>query len=247
MTQFLSKDIQKLESLMWVRESFSDLEKIYFFKTQKHIKYLRYIPGLRLIAIWNSIAMKSSHEKSDIDLFIVTEKKRLRLVRICMTLYFLIIWLRKTSSKHAGTFCLSFFVDVDALDFSKIAIKDDIYLFYWLLTLKPILDHNNTEKKIRDANTWANFDDFSEYRSQSKCYTSISERKKEGSSVFYNYLDTILKNIFIRKTWQSYEKLWKPFWIIIDDNMLKFHDNDKRKYFSQKIANWKPWKKKKNT
>jgi hypothetical protein len=46
---------------------------------------------------------------------------------------------------------------------------------------------------------------------------------------------------------QSYEKLWKPFWVIIQDGMLKFHDNDKRKYFSQKIAERKAWKKIKNT
>jgi hypothetical protein len=151
--------------------------------------------------------MRSSHEKSDIDLFVVTEKSRLWLVRICMTLYFSIARLRKTSSKHTGTFCLSFFIDTDALDFSKIAIEDDIYLFYWLLTLKPILDYNNTHQKIRDANTWANFDDFSEYREESKIYTSITGSKKEGSSIFYNYLDAILKNIFIRKTLQSYEKL----------------------------------------
>lgn len=247
MTQFYKNDIQSLELCMWVRANFSDVEKKYFLKAQKHIRNLRLIPWLRYIAVWNSIAMKSSHENSDIDLFVVTEKNRLWLVRICMTLYFFIIWLRKTSSKHAGTFCLSFFVNIDALDFSGIAIKDDIYLFYRLLTLKPILDYNDTQQKIRDANTWANFNDFSEYREGAKMYTSITGRKKQGSSIFYNYLDTILKNIFIRKTWQSYEKLWKPFWVIINDNMLKFHDNDKRKYFSQKIAEQKAWKKIKNT
>jgi hypothetical protein len=44
MTQFHSKDIQELESVMGVKDSFSDLEKIYFLKAQKHVKNLRYIP-----------------------------------------------------------------------------------------------------------------------------------------------------------------------------------------------------------
>jgi len=141
--------------------------------------------------------MKSSHEKSDIDLFVITAKNRLWLVRICMTSYFFITGLRKTSAKHAGAFCLSFFIDTDALDFSEIAIEDDIYLFYWILTLKPILDYNNTHQKFVDSNTWANFNDFSEYRNTSKIYTSIAEDKKKSGSVIFNSLDAILKKIFV--------------------------------------------------
>ena len=96
MTQFYKNDLQSLELCMWVRPSFSDLEKKYFLKAQKHIRNLRFIPWLRYVAIWNSVAMKSSHEKSDIDLFVITEKNRLWLVRICMTFYFFMRWLRKT-------------------------------------------------------------------------------------------------------------------------------------------------------
>jgi hypothetical protein len=38
-----------------------------------------------------------------------------------------------------------------------------------------------------------------------------------------------LKSIFIPKTKKSFKEIWKPFWVIINDNMLKFHNNDKRK------------------
>jgi hypothetical protein len=31
------------------------------------------------------------------------------------------------------------------------------------------------------------------------------------------------------KTIKNYKKLWKPYGIIINDNMLKFHNNDVRK------------------
>ena len=249
MALFTFDEIQELESLMKVRGSLNDLEKKYLTKTQKHIQKIKYIPWLRMIAIWNSIAMKSSHKDSDIDLFVVTEKNRLWIVRICITLYFSIIWLRKTWKQHSGAFCLSFFVTPENLDFSDIAIDNDIYLFYWILTLKPILDYNNTYNDFIEKNTWGNFDDFSEYFKNSKEYISVTENKKQRHSIFLNSINAILKKIFSPKTERSYQKLWKPFWVIISDNMLKFHNNDKRKYFSDNIGMksiQNPWKKKKN-
>jgi hypothetical protein len=30
---------------------------------------------------------------------------------------------------------------------------------------------------------------------------------------------------------ETYEKLWKPWGVVISDTMLKFHDNDQRKVY----------------
>jgi hypothetical protein len=35
----------------------------------------------------------------------------------------------------------------------------------------------------------------------------------------------------LRKTLKTYERLWKPWWVVISDTMLKFHDNDQRKIY----------------
>jgi hypothetical protein len=53
-------------------------------------------------------------------------------------------------------------------------------------------------------------------------------------------LNNFLKRIFLPKTIKHYEKLWKPFWVIINDNLLKFHDGDirekvKNELFSSKL------------
>jgi hypothetical protein len=50
----------------------------------------------------------------------------------------------------------------------------------------------------------------------------------------------LLCNVFIRffllrKTLKTYEKLWKPEGIMISDNILKFHDRDRRKEIREKI------------
>jgi len=38
------------------------------------------------------------------------------------------------------------------MDFSKIAIENDIYLFYWIYYLKPILNKDNTYECFIKAN-----------------------------------------------------------------------------------------------
>lgn len=48
-------------------------------------------------------------------------------------------------------------------------------------------------------------------------------------------LNNIIKSIFIKRTYSHYKSLWKPYWIIINDNMLKFHDNDIRKQIQKEL------------
>jgi hypothetical protein len=68
---------------------------------------------------------------------------------------------RKTAKNHEGRFCLSFFIDESALNFEKIIEENDIYMYFWILTLTPIFDINNTYEKFITANkSWANFENF---------------------------------------------------------------------------------------
>lgn len=41
-------------------------------------------------------------------------------------------------------------------------------------------------------------------------------------------LDKLLKTMFLAKTLKHYYSLWKPYGVIINDDLLKFHDNDIR-------------------
>ena len=102
--------------------------------------------------------MHACHKDSDIDLFVITQKNRLWTVRIIITFIFALFRERKTSTKHAGKFCLSFFITEETLDFSSIAIEQDIYLAYWIETLVPIYDKNQCLKNFRAANNWYEFE-----------------------------------------------------------------------------------------
>jgi hypothetical protein len=51
------------------------------------------------------------------------------------------------------------------------------------------------------------------------------------------FVNSIFKKIFLPKTLKHYKKIWKPFWVIINDNMLKFHNGDVREKIKKELWN----------
>lgn len=231
MQVFSKQEIRKLEEYLGVKKNPGTFEKELWEKTGKYLPYFSKIPGVLCICIANSLAMNACHTDSDIDLFIITKKNRLWISRLYMTLLLSIIWQRKTSKNHAWKFCLSFFITEDAIDFSQIAIKDDIYLSYWIQTLKPILNRRHTHEKFIHANFWESQD------VQQTSYEKLELLLPENKFIKYLWdsLESIIKFTLFPKTKKSFQKLWKPFWVIINNDMLKFHNNDRRKEISKEI------------
>jgi len=180
-----------------------------------------------MIGIGNSMAMNCAKKSSDIDLYIVTKNNSMWTVRILVTAIFQILWVRKTASKHAGRFCLSFFSTLDGMDFSSFKLEQDIYLYFWIVYFKPLYNRDNTYEKFIEINSsWA---DFWKYLDIPPPLTSFVRRGLGAG------LNNILRKIFLPKTLSSFEKLWKPFGVIISDSLLKFHDNDIRKQVKKEL------------
>ncbi|MDD4529972.1 MAG: hypothetical protein PHO80_00255 [Candidatus Gracilibacteria bacterium] len=230
---------EKFKKFFEIKNEPNAEELALFQKTQKYLKYVAWIPGLKMIAVCNSLSMFASKKNSDIDLFVITHPKRLWIVRILMTLIFQILGVRRRGNKIAGRFCLSFFVTENALDFSKIAIENDIYLYFWIYYLKPVFDKDETYKRFLEINKSSGFFD-SFHLVQNDEALKIFPLQSEGQFLKgkYNYeldnskildlLENFLKKIFLPKTLEHKKKLGDPFGLIVSDNILKFHDNDKR-------------------
>lgn len=202
---------------------------LYIEKANKYIWYIKWIPWLKMIGVWNSVSMNYSNEKSDIDLFIVTSENRMWLARLIITLVFQILWIRKNSKQHSWKLCLSFFATTSWLNFQDFALKDDIYLYFWIIYFKPILDFDNTYHKFIETNSsWADFWKHKNMLNNNK-YIKYEEKTNYWNSKTLDCLNNLIKKIWIKKTKRNYESLWKPFGIRINDNLLKFHNNDKRK------------------
>jgi len=222
----------------------------YLSKTASYLKYLKWIPGVAMIWVWNSISMNASRESSDIDLYVVTSNSSMWFVRILLTLIFQILWVRKNEKKHSWRFCLSFFSTKKWMDFSSFAIENDIYLYFWIVYFKPILSYNHTyEDFIKINNSWADFSEYNYIIEENKKsiiyhnsknplnppYQEEVDQKQKRTWFVITYINNLLKKIFLQRTIKTHEKLGKPFWVIINDDMLKFHNNDIRKKISKNI------------
>ena len=237
MQKFDKYQHEKFIKYFKIKENPTQIELGFYDKTEEYIKFIKWIPGLRMVWIWNSISMNCSSEDSDIDLFIVTTNETMWLNRIIITIIFQLLWVRKTATNHAGRFCLSFFSTIDWLDFSSWKIENDIYLYFWILYFKPILDYNSTYALFLDKNrSWANFSEYSSIFEKNKAYIKyIKNTNNKKDFLVIKIINNLLKKLFLPKTLKSYNKLNKPYWIIINNNMLKFHDNDIRKKVLEEI------------
>lgn len=110
----------------------------------KGIKKLRWIPFLRAVFVCNTVASGSADENSDIDLFIITNTKRLWLVRFFATITLKLFGLRTSGKRTKDKICLSFYVAEDSLNLESITIvQSDIYMMYWISQLMPMYDPEN--------------------------------------------------------------------------------------------------------
>lgn len=236
MLTYLKIDQIKFKEFLEMKDEPWNIENILMKKARKYIKFIKNIPWIRMVAVWNSVAMNYANKESDIDLFIITSRNRLWFVRILVTTIFSILWLRKTKKHHAWRFCLSFFSTIDGMDFSNFAVENDIYLYFWIVYLKPILNYDNTYENFIKANsTWADFSEYEDIIETNKEYIKYEWFSHLNRSKLLNILNSFLKYLFEKRALKKYEELWKPYWIVISKDMLKFHDDDKRVEIREKV------------
>lgn len=225
---------------MWVKIAPNQHEQELFARAQKYIEKLTKIPGIEMIAIVNSLSMYATHEDSDIDLFIITKPRMLWFVRFIVTFIFWISWVWRHGQDIAGNFCLSFFITTQSLDLRNIAIQDDIYLYYWVYYMKPIFVRGDMYTEFLRENNWVEINEEQKKENTRFLFDVSIERRKQWTQCtekksHRSYINEFIRFFWLPKTLKNYEKLWKPEWIIISENMLKFHNQDRRREVRDKI------------
>lgn len=173
MQTFSLKEHQKFKKYFHIKADLSEIDEGFLEKTKKYIRYIKWVPGLKMIAVWNSISMHAGTPESDIDLFIVTTPESMWINRIIITFIFSLLWVRKTDKKHAWMFCLSFFATTEWMNFKNWKIQDDIYLYFWIVYLKPILSYNYTyELFLKENSSWADFSLYQDIIEKNKTFIS---------------------------------------------------------------------------
>jgi len=205
--------------------------------SQKAIRKILWVPFIRAVFVCNTSTGVGIKEGSDIDVFIIVRHGRLWLARILATLTLGLFGLRRTRAKIKNRICLSFYVTDNCLNLSDIAIKDDVYLMYWLALLIPIYDPDNLGKSLWRANMWVEKylpNAFAGEMNQEWVVKKNSKIKKFLEKMWGGgYGDLMEKQareaqkIKLKMNTNSVQNEADTR-VVISDEMLKFHEGDRR-------------------
>lgn len=130
----------------------------YSYEKYRHarpfIRLLAAMPGVRAIAVSNSVAWSNASQHADTDIFIITSSQRLWTARLCTTALLKLLRQRPGQQSHAKAVCLPFFISQGRLSISDLAANgDDIYFSFWVNQLYPVFDAGVWEQFVA-ANSW---------------------------------------------------------------------------------------------
>jgi len=218
----------------------------------------KYIPWLELIAVGNIMGEHNLRDEGDIDLFIITEAKRIWLSRFFCVAVIKFLGLRPSPNRQQNKICLSFFVSQENLDLDSLRInaednnsKDDVYFTYWLAGLIPVYERSDIYNKFILANNW--------FKGQLPNWQKNipSQRRKIVKPISAFYLEVVdmliggleeqFKNLQMKLLPAGLKNIMNSdSRVVINDKILKLHANDRREEYRQlynsKIINFKKYK-----
>ena len=186
------------------------------------------VPFVRMVAVCNNLSFGVADEKSDIDVFIVARKGRLYVVWAFTNFLFRLFGLRTYGKETAGRFCFSFMVDESAMRLSKIAVKNDVYLAYWVSKLKPVLDRGCVDR-FELQNKWA----LSHLKSKR---FEIDRSKIRVGSVAGRILEVLMFGPIGGMVerfcmWRGMKRLHRRGEVFVGRSVIKLHESDRRVQF----------------
>lgn len=222
------------ENIVDSRQARYNLAEKKFKKALRVARFLRRLPGVRMIAVCNNLAWSNASEGSDIDLFIVVRPGKIWVTRFWATSFLKLFGLRPSKNKSKNKICLSFFVDEKNMNLEKISLPvPDIYLIYWVSQVYPIYDAGGVYQKFIEDNSWVkkylpNF--FSNEPSSAR---QLGRRQWVLAALGIG--DNFFRFVQMRAMPKEIRKMAnKDFRVIVRDSMLKFHVNDRRAEYRER-------------
>jgi len=225
------------------RESLCDIrkERVQFAhdkqkKALRVAKLFSFIPWVKMIAISNVIGADNMKAESDIDIFIITEPKRIWITRFATVALVKMMGLRPELNNVKDKICLSFFVTTENLNLQSLMMKDDVYFYFWTANLSVIYNRDNYYHQLIQANTWL----LERMPNWTEAVMDNDLTVKRENSVFYRDvidllvggLDINLKSYQLRVMSPTLKELMnKDTCVVVNDGVLKLISNDRREYY----------------
>lgn len=219
-----------IERLMEERQTrFLDAERK-FALLRRTAKYFSLLPAIRCVAAANTLAWWSTSKDSDIDLYIVTKPGHIWSSRFWLVLPFLLLGRRPSHGQSVtiqDPFCFSFFSTDEALNLERLCLPRDYYMAFWVRSLVPVLDRDGSFEAVQTENRWA-----------SRTLPNAQPRRHH-----HRHVPSMLPSLPMQ--WRVTESLFRSVQrdrlpvhlreianldsrVVVTDDILKFHDNDRR-------------------
>ncbi len=113
------------------------------------VRFLRFVPFVRMILVTGRVAMKNANRKSDLDLLICLEKGRIFTGRTLVTFTAQLLGRRRHGKKITDRICLNYFITTDSLE---IEMQDLFASSEYSFTL-PLFGFDYFQE-FQKANSW---------------------------------------------------------------------------------------------
>ncbi len=203
-------------------------------RLRKAVKYLSRLPSVRGIAACNTLGWNNTRVDSDIDIFILVKEGSIWTTRLLAVSPFKILKMRPGESRDP--LCFSFFLTDTNLNIASLALEpDDPYLTFWTRSIVPVFDRDGVFHEFDQANSWAqealpNSCAVAEHRMRT-CPAFGKARRMLGC--FENMAARIQRSRFPEVIQNMANRDSR---VVVSDAILKFHDNDRREEYRDKLV-----------
>lgn len=216
-------------------------------------RVLRLVPFVKFIGVVNTLALNNAGPESDIDFFVIVGRGRLWLTRFLVTALIHGLGIRRHGTKIANRVCLSFYVSDAALNLAPLkltGLDDDVHFTYWVTQFIPLYDRGGVWQEFTAQNRWAlnrvphGFSGTPQplFRDSAVIGTlrGIPELLFQG--FVGRSLEAVVRwvQVGLMKHKVASRRLDPTTDVVVNDNVLKFHENDRRgryrEMFHQRLA-----------
>jgi hypothetical protein len=200
------------------------------------------LSSVRAVAAVNTLSMWQTTSKSDIDLYIITKPESIWSSRFWVVLPFLFFGKRPhvhvqdngEEFEQEDSFCFSFFASQNSLQTEGLAMsKNDYYLAHWSKSIVPIFDKDESFSVFEKENKW--LDSYLPNAEIRKAHHLHVPKKVPSLIPHFKMFESFFRSIQRHRFPSQIKDLANvDSRVVINDEMLKFHENDRRELFKEK-------------
>jgi len=123
-------------------------------KARRIAGLISFFPSIKFIGLSGSLSMNNCQKNDDIDLFIITSKRRLWITRLLVLVLLTLFGERRERNTILGKdkICLNMLLSEDSIAISK--NSRNLFTAHEVLQVKPLFNRDNTYEKFLHFNKW---------------------------------------------------------------------------------------------